>query len=404
VAGLEELRPILPAWVLLAGAVGVPVTVLWLVRPGVRHWPPQRRRAVPWDGALVLASFLSLWVWLWFISLFTGGLLERHPDMGQLGTPVLAFPAQVATILMLFRMAGGELYQLGLAGRRHLRDLVAGYGVWLVLTPAVFIGYAVVLWAYQRWTGGKPPEHPLTRIIQAQPTALEWVLVVFQAILVAPVIEELLFRGLLQAWLVRHPLGWVAILVGALGFVLLGMGGPQASWGPVVYVFLLTPGVLVCVFVGRRWFAEVGALPAIYCTALLFGAFHSGVWPTPIPLFVLGLGLGWLAYRTQGIVGPITVHALFNAVTCLALALQHGSPGETKGKETTSATRPPSVVSTSNRVPGSWLPRRTKARAIGVPSRGEKVDEVIWPTSLPSRNSFVPPGAARSPDNLRPTS
>ena len=42
---------------------------------------------------------------------------------------------------------------------------------------------------------------------------------------------------------------------------------------------------------------------AIYGTSLLFAAMHSGVWPSPIALFVLGLGLGWLAYRTRSLVG-----------------------------------------------------------------------------------------------------
>jgi membrane protease YdiL (CAAX protease family) len=39
------------------------------------------------------------------------------------------------------------------------------------------------------------------------------------------------------------------------------------------------------------------------------------VWPSPIPLFVLGLGLGWLAVRTRGILVPAIVHGLFNAVS-----------------------------------------------------------------------------------------
>jgi hypothetical protein len=61
--------------------------------------------------------------------------------------------------------------------------------------------------------------------------------------------------------------------------------------------------------------APVG--PAVFGTALLFGMLHVGVWPTPIALFVLGLGLGWLAWRTQSLVGPIVLHSLFNAVGSL---------------------------------------------------------------------------------------
>ena len=42
---------------------------------------------------------------------------------------------------------------------------------------------------------------------------------------------------------------------------------------------------------------------------------HSNVWPSPIPLFVLGIGLGWLAVRTNGVLAPVIVHGLFNAVS-----------------------------------------------------------------------------------------
>jgi membrane protease YdiL (CAAX protease family) len=57
---------------------------------------------------------------------------------------------------------------------------------------------------------------------------------------------------------------------------------------------------------------------AVYATAALFALVHS-TWPNPIPLFVLGLGLGWLAVRTNGVLVPILVHGLFNAVSAVFL-------------------------------------------------------------------------------------
>jgi len=56
-------------------------------------------------------------------------------------------------------------------------------------------------------------------------------------------------------------------------------------------------------------------------SAYLFATFHSPVWPSPIPLFILALGVGWLAYRTRSLVGPILVHGLFNGIACLVQAL-----------------------------------------------------------------------------------
>jgi membrane protease YdiL (CAAX protease family) len=53
---------------------------------------------------------------------------------------------------------------------------------------------------------------------------------------------------------------------------------------------------------------------AVYATAALFALMHP-TWPNPVPLFALGLGLGWLALRTSGVLVPILVHSLFNAVS-----------------------------------------------------------------------------------------
>ena len=52
-------------------------------------------------------------------------------------------------------------------------------------------------------------------------------------------------------------------------------------------------------------------------SALVFAAVHSAVWPTPIPLFALGLGLGVVAVRTNGVLAPAIVHMLFNTVSVL---------------------------------------------------------------------------------------
>lgn len=103
----------------------------------------------------------------------------------------------------------------------------------------------------------------------------------------------------------------------------------EASFGralrdfePALFVLILVP---VCFFgerLLRRWLPQPYAARAIFSTALLFAISHP-VWPTPVPLFVLGLGLGYLAYRTQSLVAPILVHALFNGVACLLMLLTY---------------------------------------------------------------------------------
>ena len=99
---------------------------------------------------------------------------------------------------------------------------------------------------------------------------------------------------------------------------------------------------------------EANARLAVYGSALLFALFHAEAWPAPIALFVMGLGLGEMARRTQSLIGPITFHAVFNLVSLIALyGSTHSAPAE-NGNAQTTALRP-SVVSS---VPTSPLPLR----------------------------------------------
>jgi Type II CAAX prenyl endopeptidase Rce1-like len=60
---------------------------------------------------------------------------------------------------------------------------------------------------------------------------------------------------------------------------------------------------------------------AIIASSALFAAVHSQVWPSPVPLFVLALGLGYLYMRTRSLVGPVVVHGMFNAVSAVYLLM-----------------------------------------------------------------------------------
>jgi membrane protease YdiL (CAAX protease family) len=192
--------------------------------------------------------------------------------------------------------------------------IVAAVGWWLVLTPLVLVIHAGVNWAAQS-LGAEVAEHPLTRVV-AERSTLDRLLFALRAGVVAPLTEEIVFRGLLLGWLMAGKLRpvelrlWV-VLVLAVGFAILGGGGRWLE--TTTFAALLVGGwaVLQMRMPKRR------TLGSVYASALLFAAIHSSVWPTPIPLFALGLGLGWVAVRTQGLLAPFLVHGLFNCVSVL---------------------------------------------------------------------------------------
>jgi membrane protease YdiL (CAAX protease family) len=158
---------------------------------------------------------------------------------------------------------------------------------------------------------------------------LEWLMLIFSAMISAPLLEELTFRGVLQPWLAARRWGGHLAMLGALALAVEARWGAlRAAWpegiaslaaaaAPVLFVLALLPiYLLVC------WRSRTPMGPALFGTALLFACVHSTVWPTPIPLFVLALGLGALAQRTGSLVGPIVLHSLFNGISCAQLLLE----------------------------------------------------------------------------------
>lgn len=96
--------------------------------------------------------------------------------------------------------------------------------------------------------------------------------IIITAVIMAPLLEELVFRGVLQTALMR-------------------------------------------LMKGRRW-------PAMLITAAVFSAIHGWVVPTQglLPLFVLGLVFGYVYERTGSLLTPILAHAVFNAMN-IAIAM-----------------------------------------------------------------------------------
>jgi membrane protease YdiL (CAAX protease family) len=215
-------------------------------------------------------------------------------------------------------------------------------------------------------TGSKPEPHPFALLAEESPTLLNGILIGVSTLLVAPVWEELMFRRVLQSWLTQREwggllgiglsivIGLSAVITGFKDFHDSDLKLVVAKLSPIFFILLILPGYFYGDWFLKKWIPDQKVFRGIYATALLFGMVHSTTWPTPIALFLLGLGLGFLAYRTQTLLGSILVHSLFNAVACLTVVLPHAVPDLAKGREETSALTRSVPTATSTRIPGSW--------------------------------------------------
>jgi membrane protease YdiL (CAAX protease family) len=352
----SEVRGLIFAWLLIALA-GAAVVAAFRLFAGVSPVvPPQRRRAAGWTGPLVTAAFLIFYlvgpIILAYIDppalatrLYGHAVDEKTAEVvGMLVADLAASPLQIAAWYALGWFAGGRRPVFGVVPRRMPADFSLAFRTWLILTPAVYAVSFVSIIVYHWFSGQQPAGHPLMVAVQAG-RAPGWLIVItfVQAVIAAPVREELFFRGILQPFLADRPWGGDLALMSA---TVIGLSvhktGAVAFTDPLSLVSVAAPLLLVLAVLPiyriadswdlSRWLPlrdparRRQAGRAIVGTAILFANFHANVWPTPVPLFVLALGLGWLAFRTQGVVASTVLHVLFNAIAFLALPLQVPPP------------------------------------------------------------------------------
>lgn len=332
-------EPLTDYFILAAFVLPVALGLRWRQRSELL--PPQRQRAQPWTGAEVLvAFFIAQFLPLFFISLFSAtgvlGLLypgapsadELRPLRLGLWATVLSTPLQVWCMLLLLRASSDTRpYQLGWTDHRFRANLLVGLLYWGCVTPAVLLLHLVVSRLYDVVLHAPPDQHSITKLMQETGAPADWVLTVLSAVVAAPLIEETLYRGILQPWLTGRAYRCDLVFGGSLLLALLfreeGLARAltaRDSWQvflelhPTLFVFLLLP---LHLWLRNRQPSLVAC--AIFNAALFFAVWHTTVWPTPVPLLLLGVVLGFLAYRTQSLVSPIVLHAVFNSVAVLTM-------------------------------------------------------------------------------------
>jgi membrane protease YdiL (CAAX protease family) len=317
----------------IVAAVAVPfglITTAVLLRGRVALLPRWKPWRVPWSGLELTFAFVVIAV--------IPALLLRS-GLQEISAGVFAVPIQLALLFIAWRvlypswkpfrrdLAAFKSDELSVErpipiGRAFARAMTLAILAWALLAPLVLVIHGLLTVAFTLFD--LPTEdHPLTR--HGGGAAWEQVLFLAQACLAAPLIEEILFRGLLLPWVIgsrERNTGGVEVQPIAPPIVrpLLVMAGAalyaagSGKIGPVIFAGVLTLGLALLWITVRHGKRHARG---VYVSAALFALVHSGVWPTPIPLFFLGIGLGWLAIRTRGVLVPVIVHGLFNAVSAV---------------------------------------------------------------------------------------
>ncbi len=196
--------------------------------------------------------------------------VAAEPTVGQAAAAVSSLGligAAVFFVAKAWQTTPAGLRTAGMIPRRPGRDLgvsLMGFAVGTLLTWATLAAVAAAAAA----AGSEVPKvnHTLLKQLGAEPSLVAIAKLVAVAVLVGPLLEEVVFRGLVQT-VVIDTLGrrfrWTAVLTGAAVFALIHAG--PVSW-------------------------------------------HG--WPG---LFVLGVVLGWLYERTGSLLPCYVAHGLFNA-------------------------------------------------------------------------------------------
>lgn len=186
-------------------------------------------------------------------------------------TQMVGFGAGILTSWIMTRLLAAGAGGSGLAWQ--WRDIIVGLGAFVLIYPLVYAAQVGAVWGYQYYEGTTPDpmaHETLRQITSNAGDPWAWV-ITLAAVLGAPIVEEVLYRGMLQSAVLR---------------------------------------------------VTGGAWSAILITSAIFASVHYSVVPPHVlpVLFVLSVGLGAVLERTKKLGACIVVHAAYNTLN-VALAL-----------------------------------------------------------------------------------
>jgi membrane protease YdiL (CAAX protease family) len=331
------VEPALSVWGLVLSVFsGVSVLgIAWLLgilrpsRTGLGHRVPLGRPIAPLLG-VVFAGFV---VWQAAPILFLSGrsATTQQPATGPASTQqaftledlsprdliLISVAAPMAAFLVLL---GGDALvrphvgqQLGFDRRRFPPGLALGVCGLLLAMPAVYGTMVASEWAYRAIRYTHPSEHDLLRVMGETANPMLKYIIVAAAVLVAPLWEELLFRGHIQT------------IIRELLIRISNSDQTTVAVAPVVDEGS-PPGAVVAYASPVTASDERPHAPASWVAIVITSAMFAGVhtpWQMPA-IFVLSLCLGFAYERTNNLWVSVTMHATFNTLMTTYFFLSRG--------------------------------------------------------------------------------
>ena len=264
----------------------------WLIKSIKKGGPlrgtveiPERPGLIELTQALICLLLLSLL----FSQLFKGMLGSKVLELALAGS-VASLLGCVGVLAVLARTNPGRFKGLGLESVQFPRQLgpglITALAVWPLATIVLGSASLFLVQFVIKWGWGLTytlQTHTLLREFNEPVTPLNLYLTIAMAVIIAPLTEEIFFRGLLQGTLVRlYRSRWGAIVVSAAIFALFHLS------------------VRENVPLGEASLAHVETIP---------------------PLFFLGLALGYAYEKSRSLYRPICIHVGFNALSFVMLWL-----------------------------------------------------------------------------------
>lgn len=230
-----------------------------------KDWPPDLVFLLLFRLLLAVAIGVSI-LTIVAAALKKGG--TTLPPAAEILLGGLAVQGSGLLLIHLFLRSARRTWSAAFGFSQAAASAVAwGAGAALVVLPVAYVLQSGCAWLLEQAGVAPAPQHAVELLVKDGSLATRTVIGLF-AVVLAPVVEESLFRGLLYPLL--RDLGWPRL--------------------------------------------------ALVSTALLFGAIHLNL-AAFVPLSLFGATLAWLYSRTGNLLAPITAHAMFNLAPFILLAM-----------------------------------------------------------------------------------